>query len=126
MAAAIGGGALVAGAVATAPAWLAVGAVVVVGGAAGDLGSKVGGWIGGAIGRIWDSPGAEAPVIDIPLPPEPIGPTTTVTYEAMPAATPAPAPAAVPAAPSSLMRMREDRRPARQPIKPELSITKGL
>jgi len=109
----------------TTPAWLVVGGVIVVGGALGYAGSKIGGWIGGAIGRIWDSPVATAAVIDIPTEPEHIEVRrTTVGYETMPAAAPA-APATTPAAPSSL-RMREDQRPAHRPIEPALSITKGL
>jgi RHS repeat-associated protein len=123
MLASIGGGALAAGALATSPAWVLAGGVFLAGLAFGYVGSRIGSWVGGAIGRIWDSPVAEVPIVDLSTE-EHFGPATSVAHEVMPSAQ-TPATGASPGL-SPLMRMRGDATPSRLPTKPFLSVTKSM
>jgi RHS repeat-associated protein len=120
--ASVAGGALAAGVLVTSPAWVVAGGVFLAGVAFGYAGARLGSWIGGAIGRIWDSPVADVPSVDLSIE-EHVGPATSVAHEVMPSAqTPAGASHSL----SPLMRMRGESRPSHLPVSPFLSISKGL
>ncbi|WP_152546748.1 SpvB/TcaC N-terminal domain-containing protein [Amycolatopsis orientalis] len=121
LAASVGGGALAATMLATAPAWVVVGGVVVAGAVIGYAGAKLGSWIGGAIGRIWDSPVATVPHVELTMPEEHIGPVVQTAHDDPPPPPPSPEHTSSP-----LMRMRAEPRPSRPLKQPALSVTKGL